>query len=64
MKRPEPVYIGDGAYVKINEWGSIVVYTGGCVNDQNEVFFEPPEAKQLCETIERFLAWRRDAEKS
>ena len=45
-KQPEGMYLGDGAYVRI-EREYIVVYTHNGMRETNTVFLEPEVAREL-----------------
>ena len=51
-KSETPFYLGDGAYVKLNEYGQIVLFTSDGVTTTNTICFEP-------ELLLAFQEWLR-----
>lgn len=51
----EPSYLGDGAYVKVDEIGRVVITTGSHLDADadNRIVFEPEVLIELVKYIER-----------
>lgn len=52
MPEPKQAYLGDGAYVEVNQFGELVVYTSNGLTRQNEVVLERAPAQLLVRFIE------------
>jgi hypothetical protein len=55
MKQParvlrQPEYLGDGAYVRLNEYGQVVLFTSDGDHTTNSVYLEP-------EVLRAFKEW-------
>lgn len=48
-------YLGDGAYVKLTEFGDVVLYTTDGINQTNVVYLEP----QCLEVFKLWLIQRK-----
>lgn len=44
------IYLGDGAYARVEDWGDVTLYTSDGLNTTNQVVLEP-------HLLENFLRW-------
>ena len=51
-RREQPVYLGDGAYVRWDEYGAVVLYTSDGLKETNTVVLEPEVLRNFVEWLE------------
>ena len=55
-------YLGDAVYMRVDDWGCIVLTTENGVRTTNEIVLEPEVWEAMCRELARYKAQLRAAE--